>query len=71
MAMMLSAAMMLKHIGEEKAASNVESAIAFVISKGRTVTYDLKPNHNDATAATTFEVADAVCNKLKEATYHA
>ena len=71
MALMLSAAMMLKHIGEEKAASNLESAIASVISEGKTVTYDLKPDPNDPTAATTSEVADAVCNKLKEATYHA
>ncbi|TET76429.1 MAG: isocitrate/isopropylmalate dehydrogenase family protein, partial [Dehalococcoidia bacterium] len=71
MAMMLSAAMMLKHIGEEEAASNLESAIASIISEGKTLTYDLKPDPNDPTAATTSEVADAVCNKLKEATYHA
>jgi isocitrate dehydrogenase (NAD+) len=71
MAMMLSAAMMLKHIGEGQAASNLESAIALVISEGKTVTYDLKPAPNDPTAATTSEVADAVYNKLKEATYHA
>jgi isocitrate dehydrogenase (NAD+) len=63
--------MMLKHIGEEQAASNLESAIALVISEGKTVTYDLKPDPNDPTAATTSEVADAVYNKLKEATYHA
>jgi len=71
MAMMLSAAMMLKHIGEKEAATKLESAIASVISEGKTLTYDLKPHPNDPTAATTSEVADAVCNKLKEARYHA
>jgi len=71
MAMMLSAAMMLKRIGEEGAASSLESAIASVISEGKTLTYDLKPHPNDPTAATTSQVADAVHNKLKEATYHA
>jgi isocitrate dehydrogenase (NAD+) len=71
MAMMLSAAMMLKHIGEEKAASNLESAIALIISEGKTVTYDLKPDPKDPSAATTSQVTDTVRNKLKEATHHA
>ncbi|MEE8470724.1 MAG: isocitrate/isopropylmalate dehydrogenase family protein [Dehalococcoidia bacterium] len=71
MAMMLSAALMLKHIGEAKAATNLERAIACVISEGRNVTYDLKPDPNDPTAATTSDVADAVCSKLNEDRHHA
>ena len=67
MAMMLSAAMMLRHIGEEKPAQRLESAITQVISEGKTVTYDLKADPNDPSIATTSAVADAVIKKLKEA----
>jgi isocitrate dehydrogenase (NAD+) len=67
MAMMLSATMMLRHIGEEKPAQRLESAIAQVISEGKTVTYDLKADPNDPSVATTSAVADAVIKKLKEA----
>ncbi|UCH52061.1 MAG: isocitrate/isopropylmalate dehydrogenase family protein [Chloroflexota bacterium] len=65
MAMMLSAAMMLHHIGETKAADKLENAIADVITEGKNITYDLKPNHNQP-AATTSEVADAVIEKLNK-----
>lgn len=67
MAMMLSAAMMLRHIGEGKPAQRLESAIAQVISEGKTVTYDLKSDPSDPSIATTSAVADAVIKKLKEA----
>src|SRR5207247_244432 len=42
MAMMLSGAMMLHHLGERSAADRLESAIAQVITQGRSVTYDMK-----------------------------
>jgi isocitrate dehydrogenase (NAD+) len=67
MAMMLAAAMMLRHIGEEKPAQRLEIAIAQVISEGETVTYDLKADPNDPSIATTSAVADALIKKLKEA----
>ena len=67
MAMMLSATMMLRHIGEEKPAQRLESAITQTISEGKTVTYDLKADPNDPSIATTSAVADAVIKKLKEA----
>jgi len=67
MAMMLSAAMMLRHIGEEKPAQSLESAIARTIFEGKTVTYDLKADPSDPSIATTSAVADAVIKKLKEA----
>jgi isocitrate dehydrogenase (NAD+) len=67
MAMMLSASMMLRHIGEEKPATRLERAITQVISEGKTLTYDLKSAPDDPSIATTSAVADAVIKKLKEA----
>ncbi len=68
--MMLSAAMLLHHIGERKAAELLERAIAEVIAEGQ-VTYDLKPHRDDPTAATTSEVAEAVSKKLKGVAHYA
>ena len=64
MAMMLSGVMMLRHLGEAKAANRLENAIAAVIAEGRQVTYDMKPDN--APAAGTSQVADAVIEKLIE-----
>ena len=65
MAMMLSGVMMLRHLRETNAADRLEAAISKVLAEGKTVTYDLKTNPGD-TAARTYEVADAVIEKLKE-----
>jgi isocitrate dehydrogenase (NAD+) len=65
MAMMLSAVMMLRHLGEIKVADGLERAIADVIAKGKKVTYDLKLERNQP-AATTSQVADAVIQKFKK-----
>jgi isocitrate dehydrogenase (NAD+) len=40
-ALMLSGALMLRHLGETEAADRVEQAVRAVIAEGRTVTYDL------------------------------
>jgi len=64
MAMMLSGVMMLRHLGEEKSADRLETAIADVIAEGKNVTYDLKPEAPD-TAVGTSQVADAVIEKLR------
>jgi len=64
-AMMLSAVMMLRHIGEEKYAGLLESAIAENIIEGKYVTYDLKSRRDDPTAVGTSEFADAVVEKIK------
>jgi isocitrate dehydrogenase (NAD+) len=64
-AMMLSGAMMLRHLGEMDAAKRLERAISTVIEKGRDVTYDMKPDRDDLTAASTSRVADAVVEELK------
>jgi len=63
-AMILSGIMMLRHLGETLIAQRLESAVASVISEGTYVTYDMKPNPEDPTAATTSMVADAIINKL-------
>ncbi len=64
LAMILSAVMMLGHIGEGEAAARLERAVAEVVSEGRRVTYDMKPSPDDPTAARTSEVADAIIEKL-------
>ena len=56
--------MMLKHLGEFRAAERLESAIAAVLERGEKVTYDLKPTPDDPTAATTSQFADAVIEEL-------
>jgi isocitrate dehydrogenase (NAD+) len=63
MSMMLSGVMMLKHIGEAKAADRLEKAIAAVIAEGRSVTYDMKPD--GAQAVGTSQVADAIIKKMR------
>jgi isocitrate dehydrogenase (NAD+) len=64
-ALLLSGVMMLRHLGEREAADRMESAIAQVISEGKSVTYDLKPSRDDPTAVGTSEMADAVIEKMK------
>jgi isocitrate dehydrogenase (NAD+) len=59
-ATMLSAVMMLRHLGEGAAADRLEGAIAAVIADGRQVTYDLKEERDDPSAAGTWAVAEAV-----------
>jgi len=37
-----------------------------LIAEGKSVTYDIKPDHNDPTAVGASQVADAVIQKMKE-----
>jgi isocitrate dehydrogenase (NAD+) len=62
MAMMLSGVMMLRHLGEVKAADKLEDAIAKVIAEGKNVTYDMRPDC--ALAVGTSRVADAVIAEM-------
>jgi isocitrate dehydrogenase (NAD+) len=64
-AQMLSAVLMLRHIGEEDNADLLEEAIAAVIAQGDKVTYDLKPHRDDPSAVGTSEMADAIVEKVK------
>jgi isocitrate dehydrogenase (NAD+) len=65
MAMMFSGMLMLRHMGEPQAADRLERALADVISEGKSVTYDMKPDRKDPTAVGTSQVADAVVAKLQ------
>ncbi|MFC2021091.1 tartrate dehydrogenase [Chloroflexota bacterium] len=60
LATILSAAMMLEHLGEEKAAEKVHQAVTHVLAQGKVLTPDLKGE------ATTSEVGDAVVQHLTE-----
>ncbi len=64
-ALILSAVMMLRHIGESEAADKLENAVAEAIKEGKDVTYDLKENRDDPSAVGTKEMADAIIAKLK------
>jgi isocitrate dehydrogenase (NAD+) len=64
MAMMLSGIMMLRHIGETAIAEKLGNVLTSVIKEGKSVTYDMKPNPDDSTAATTSGVADAIIEKI-------
>jgi isocitrate dehydrogenase (NAD+) len=63
-AMILSGVLMLRHIGEVKAADKLEGAVKKVIGGGKDVTYDLKPNRNDPSAVGTSQMADAIIKAL-------
>src|SRR3954447_1108111 len=59
-AMILSGALMLRHLGERAAAERVEQAVAAVIAEGKDVTYDLRPDRDPSKAATTTGMTDAI-----------
>ncbi len=61
---MLSAVMMLQHIGEADAAGRLDAAIASVLADGEALTADLRWSGDDRPAATTIGVADAVIAAL-------
>lgn len=62
-ALTLSGVMMLRHLGENRAADRLEKAVTTVIQEGVYLTYDLKPA-NDLTAASTTQAAAEVIRKL-------
>jgi len=64
-ALILSGALMLRHLKELEAADRLERAVAAVIAEGRDVTYDMKADRNDPTAVGTHEMAEAICRKIK------
>jgi isocitrate dehydrogenase (NAD+) len=64
-AMILSGMLMLRYLGEEKAADKLESAVATVLKEGRSVTYDLKKDRNDSSAVGTSQMADAIIKAMR------
>ena len=65
-ALILSAKLMLEHLGEAKAAARLEQAVADIIAEGKDVTYDMKANRNDPTAVGTQQMAEAICRRVKQ-----
>ncbi|MEW6360020.1 MAG: isocitrate/isopropylmalate dehydrogenase family protein [Planctomycetota bacterium] len=63
-ALILSAVMMLHHIGERSAADRLEEATAKVIAEGKSVTYDMKPDRDDPTAVGTREMGEAIVRAM-------
>ncbi|HXX27051.1 MAG TPA: isocitrate/isopropylmalate family dehydrogenase [Terriglobales bacterium] len=68
-AMILSAAMMLDHIGESTRAESIRKAIAAVVREGKVRTYDMLrlaggPKALSQGAASTHEMTDAILEKL-------
>jgi isocitrate dehydrogenase (NAD+) len=63
-AMILSGAMMLRHLGELQAGRAVEEAVAAIIAEGKDVTYDLRPDRDRTKAAGTSAMADAIIARL-------
>jgi isocitrate dehydrogenase (NAD+) len=64
-ALILSGALMLRHLGKTKEADKLENAVAAVIAEGKSVTYDMKENRDDPTAVGTNQMADAIIRKIK------
>jgi isocitrate dehydrogenase (NAD+) len=61
---MLSGAMLLRHIGETEAGDRLGSAVAAVLAEGVHVTRDLRRKDDARPAAGTFQVAEAVIAQL-------
>ncbi len=59
-AQILSAKMMVAWLGEKEMAEKMDKAVAAVIAEGKVRTYDMGGK------ATTTEMADAICEKMKE-----
>jgi len=65
-ALILSAVLMLEHLGEAQAAARLERAVASVIKEGKDVTYDMKPHRDDPTAVGTLEMAKAIIRAMEK-----
>ena len=68
--MILSAVMMLEHIGEDKIANRIKEAVLKVVAEGKVKSYDMmkmsgKQEVLDNGAASTTQMADAIIAKLK------
>ena len=68
-AMILSAAMLLDHVGETEKAGRVRDAVAAVVEEGEVRSYDMMkmpggPGVIERGAATTFQITDAIIEKL-------
>ncbi|MCF7916843.1 MAG: isocitrate/isopropylmalate dehydrogenase family protein [Candidatus Omnitrophica bacterium] len=65
-ATILSAALMLKHLGEMEKAKKLEKAVTEVIKEGKFLTYDLKSEDDKATVCGTQKFAEVIAKKIKD-----
>ncbi|MCX7988247.1 MAG: isocitrate/isopropylmalate dehydrogenase family protein [Thermodesulfovibrio sp.] len=65
LAIILSAVMMLRHLGEFNAAVKIERAISEIVEEGKFVTYDMKSPNDPTPPVGTQEVAEALATKIK------
>ncbi len=65
-ATILSAALMLSHLGETKKAGILEQAVRDVVNEGIAVTYDLKPNRDDPAAVGTRQMSEAIIQHIRK-----
>lgn len=63
-ALLLSAVMMLEHLGETQTAQRIEQALGTVLAEGTQVTFDLKSDPTDPSAVTTEQMAQAIIQNL-------
>ena len=68
-AMILSAAMMVEHVGETERADRIKNAVAAVVKEGKIRTYDMMrlsggPKAISQGAASTVQMTDAILSKL-------
>jgi isocitrate dehydrogenase (NAD+) len=64
MALMFTAAMMLKYLGEKEAGEKIERAVANILAEGKYVTADLLPQTKKKKAVGTTDVAGAVIRAM-------
>jgi 3-isopropylmalate dehydrogenase len=69
-AMILTAAMMLDHVGELEKAKRIHNAVAAVVAEGKVRAYDMMklpggPDVISQGAATTVQLTDAIISKLE------
>ena len=64
-ATILSGVMMLRYLGENKAANRLDRAVSEVLREGRSVTYDLKATRDDPGIVGTREMAEAIVRKMR------
>ena len=62
--MILSGAMLLRHLGEGDAAKNLEAAVTEVLREGTALTPDLRAPGDDRPSVDTFAMAAAVMGRL-------
>ena len=62
--MILSGALMLRHLGEQAAGGARRAAVAAVIAEGKDVTYDLRADRDPSKAASTTRMTDAIIEAM-------